>query len=196
MAHSSAFKQFRRLLLNARNTHLAETGRTLLPPQNRRQFLKTSALGGAAVASATSLSGCMGASEKDIVIVGGGLAGLNAAYQLGKLGLKVDVYEASNRVGGRVRTVKNRLGPGLDTDLGGELINTDHDDMLALVEDFGIGLTSRLEPNPNLDKVGYFYGGRKRSEAEMAQALGPLAAQLKTDAELLDEDWETYAPIF
>ena len=46
MAHSSAFKQFRRLLLNARNTHLAETGRTLLPPQNRRQFLKTSALGG------------------------------------------------------------------------------------------------------------------------------------------------------
>ncbi len=196
MAHSSAFRQFTRLLIQARDLNLAEAGRTPTSLQSRRSFIKTSAVGGAALATLGGLSGCGAGDEKDVVIVGGGLAGLNAAYQFGKVGVKVDLYEAQGRVGGRVRTVKNALGAGLDTDLGGELINTDHEDMLALVEDFNIQLTSRLEPNPELDKVGYYYGGRKRSEAEMAEALRPFAAQMMTDAELLDEDWDTYAPIF
>ena len=43
----------------------------------------------------------------DILIVGGGIAGLNAAYTLQKQGLTVPVFEASNRVGGRMMTLNN-----------------------------------------------------------------------------------------
>jgi len=199
MAHSILFKQLHHLLQQARNLNLTAQGRSpAQAPTNpgRRRFIRNSALGGTALMSAGSLTGCFGAKSERVAIVGGGLAGLNAAYQLGKAGLKVNVYEARGRAGGRVRTVHSVLGEGLDTDLGGELVNTDHEDMLTLIDEFGLSVASRIEPNPELDKVAFFYGGRKRSEAEMAEALRPFAAQLMSDAELLDADWDTYAPIF
>lgn len=197
MAHSTFFRQFRTLLLQARDQNLQQQGRTTVPSDPaRRAFLRNSAMGGAALLSAGSLSGCFGARGERVAVIGGGLAGLNAAYQLSKAGMKVNVYEARGRVGGRVHTVQGVVGNGLDTDLGGELVNSDHADMQALIDDFGLSLTSRIEPNPTLDKVAYYFGGRKRSEAEMADALRPFAAQLMADAELLDMDWDTYAPLF
>ena len=39
-----------------------------------------------------------------VAVVGAGLAGLACATALHKAGIEVDVYEASNGVGGRVRT--------------------------------------------------------------------------------------------
>lgn len=45
-------------------------------------------------------------SEVDVVVVGAGLAGLNAAVTLQKKGLKPIVLEASDGVGGRTRTDK------------------------------------------------------------------------------------------
>lgn len=41
--------------------------------------------------------------EKKVVVVGGGLAGLSAAYTLKKAGVIADVYEAGSHVGGRCR---------------------------------------------------------------------------------------------
>jgi monoamine oxidase len=43
-------------------------------------------------------------SNPKIVIVGAGIGGLTTAYQLYKCGLDVEVYEARNRVGGRIFT--------------------------------------------------------------------------------------------
>lgn len=40
-----------------------------------------------------------------IVVVGGGLAGLTAGYRLHQKGMDVEVYEARNRVGGRIFSV-------------------------------------------------------------------------------------------
>ncbi|NEP90955.1 MAG: FAD-dependent oxidoreductase [Okeania sp. SIO2C2] len=39
-----------------------------------------------------------------VLIVGAGIAGLTAAYRLTQAGVPVNVIEASNRVGGRIRT--------------------------------------------------------------------------------------------
>ena len=43
-----------------------------------------------------------------VVIVGGGAAGLSAAYTLKRLGLTATLLEAENRVGGRLAGDSNR----------------------------------------------------------------------------------------
>ncbi|MBL3687927.1 FAD-dependent oxidoreductase [Leucobacter zeae] len=56
----------------------------------------------------------------DVVVVGAGLAGLTAAWELGKAGHHCTVLEARDRVGGR--TWSQRLGNGAITERGGEYI--------------------------------------------------------------------------
>jgi monoamine oxidase len=61
--------------------------------------------------------------NRKIVIVGAGLAGLSAAYELKKLGYDVHVYEARHRVGGRAFSF--RFGRKI-VEGGGELIGRNH----------------------------------------------------------------------
>lgn len=67
-----------------------------------------------------------------IAIVGGGLAGLNCAYQLKKRGITATVYEGSDRTGGRVLTKQNFIASETYTELGGEFIDTGHKHMRNL----------------------------------------------------------------
>ena len=53
------------------------------------------------------------------MVVGAGLSGLTAAYELEKLGFEVQVVEARQRLGGRVFTAKIR---GSIEELGGKCI--------------------------------------------------------------------------
>jgi monoamine oxidase len=62
---------------------------------------------------------------KRIIVIGAGLAGLCAAYELLGLGYDVMVYEARDRVGGRVERVQG-FAPGKIAEGGGELIGSNH----------------------------------------------------------------------
>ncbi|GAB2284560.1 Lysine-specific histone demethylase 1 2 [Dionaea muscipula] len=63
------------------------------------------------------------ATERSVIIVGAGLAGLAAARQLLAFGFKVVVLEGRNRPGGRVYTLKmGRKGQYAAVDLGGTVI--------------------------------------------------------------------------
>jgi monoamine oxidase len=64
--------------------------------------------------------GLRGSRTTDVVIVGGGLAGLNAARQLRAKGVEVVVLEARHRVGGR--TLSYELGDGKVLDVGGQWV--------------------------------------------------------------------------
>jgi monoamine oxidase len=184
--------------------------RRAFPRKNwsRRRFIKLAALaaGSTALATRDFTHPRMGWAQENgrmngngsaprIAIVGAGIAGLNAAYQLKKAGLMATVYEASDRVGGRIQTVTGTVGPNLVNDLGGQLINSNHEDMLNLAEELGITLFNRLEdgaaqPFPT---TAYFFDGRLRTEAELAEKLQPLAAQIGKDAAALEEDFDTVA---
>lgn len=59
--------------------------------------------------------------DLDVVVVGAGAAGLAVAYALQRAGRSVDVFEAEDRVGGRMRTLRH---DGYIIDAGAELIAT------------------------------------------------------------------------
>ena len=57
-----------------------------------------------------------------ILIVGAGPAGLTAAYDLLRAGLDVQVFEASNRAGGRMHTLREPFTDGLYAEAGAQLL--------------------------------------------------------------------------
>src|SRR5262245_22357629 len=62
-----------------------------------------------------------GAAQR-VIVIGAGLAGLCAAYELEALGHTVTVLEAQSHPGGRVRTLREPFAPGLYTEAGAESI--------------------------------------------------------------------------
>jgi len=77
--------------------------------------------------------------NKTVTIIGAGMAGLSAAYDLHRAGWKVTVLEARDRVGGRVYSLRN-FSNGLVAEGGGEYIDDSHTRMLAFVKEFNLSL--------------------------------------------------------
>jgi monoamine oxidase len=75
-----------------------------------------------------------------VIIVGAGLAGLTAAYDLQRAGWRVTVLEARPRVGGRVVTLRDGFQDGQYAEGGGEFIDERHVRLRALAEQFGLTL--------------------------------------------------------
>jgi monoamine oxidase len=200
MAHTISFQKFKRILHQAHGLNLnTESPRT---QYKRRKFLKMGALAGSAAIATTAIPLIRAAEGRanppKIAIVGGGIAGLNAAYQLNKVGLEATVYEAKSQVGGRIRSVTGVAGAELVTDLGGSFINSNHADMLALVKEFNLSLFKRAEATEKspFPAEGYFFEDKLYSELEVAEKLRPIAHQIVKDADLLEQNYEKYAPIF
>lgn len=77
--------------------------------------------------------------QQSVIIIGAGMAGLTAAYELHKAGWSVTVLEARDRVGGRVHTVRS-FSNGLIAEGGGEYIDEHHTRMKALAAEFDLKL--------------------------------------------------------
>ncbi|MBE0669163.1 MAG: FAD-dependent oxidoreductase [Anaerolineales bacterium] len=78
-------------------------------------------------------------SDKSVVIIGAGMAGLSAAYDLKRAGWHVTVLEARSRVGGRVYSLRD-FSNGLVAEGGGEYIDEHHTRMIALAKQFNLSL--------------------------------------------------------
>lgn len=77
----------------------------------------------------------MDLNNRTVTVIGAGLAGLSAAYDLHRLGWRVTVLEARDRVGGRVYSLRN-FSNGLIAEGGGEFIEESHRRMLAYADQF------------------------------------------------------------
>ena len=102
--------------------------------KSRRDFLKKSAQAGVLGVSSSLLSGCttlMGFwSVEDrtdqVVIVGAGISGLSCAFSLKRAGQKYCLFEANQRIGGRILTQFDATPEGDAIELGGEFIEEHH----------------------------------------------------------------------
>ena len=88
---------------------------------------------------------------QEVAIVGAGMAGLVAAYELMKLGLKPVVYEAS-RMGGRLRSQAFSGAPGIVAELGGMRFPASSTAFFHYVN--LLGLKSQPFPNPLTPAAG------------------------------------------
>lgn len=85
--------------------------------------------------------------DTDVAIVGGGVTGLAAARTLASHGLRCTILEASDCIGGRVRTLR-RPGWGLPIELGAEFVHGHPAPTLALA---GEALPLELVPEKRFE---------------------------------------------
>jgi monoamine oxidase len=136
-----------------------------------------------------------------VVILGGGLAGLSTAYELGKLGYDVKVLEARLRPGGRCYTVKKGMASeeegvassqvcGFDEGMyfnpGPMRIPHHHTATLAYCRELGVPLEVLTSDD---NESAYVYlrnspkmAGRKLREREVRADLGGYTAELLAKA--------------
>jgi monoamine oxidase len=103
------------------------------------------------------------AQPKDVVIVGAGLAGLVAAFELKRQGHRPVVLEAQNRVGGRVYTLRS-FATGMYAEAGAMRIPRAHDLTMAYCELFGLEMRPFVMGNPR----GLVHVGGVRMTAQEA----------------------------
>ncbi len=98
-----------------------------------------------------------------IAIVGAGIAGLNCALTLADKGVRATIYEAGNRVGGRMFTHRNYWEHGQISEWGGELIDSGHTTMRALARRFNLPLDDlSVASAPNATETYFFDNGYYR----------------------------------
>ena len=153
----------------------------------RRDFLKQSALLSGSILFPLRFP--IGAATPSVAIIGGGLAGLSAAYLLRKAGIYATIYEAQDRIGGRVISAPNLLVDGLVTELGGEFIDSSHTDVLSYCREFQLPLLDRqADPLKNLIPTDYYLDGRRILESEIVLAFSPFSKVIQADIKSLPDN--------
>jgi monoamine oxidase len=126
----------------------------------RRRLVIAGAAGAAAVIAGPELiSAAFGRRDPSgpgrVIVVGAGLAGLTAAYELGRAGFDVTVLEARDRIGGRVYTVRDPFRDGQHAEAGGEYVDVVHRRVRAYCSRFGLPLQNATRGFAGLDDVVY-----------------------------------------
>jgi monoamine oxidase len=146
----------------------------------RRDFLK----GTGAVIGAAALAGrlpAMAATTPRIAIIGGGISGLNAALTLQDAGIATTVYEASNRVGGRMHSDTTSWLNGQTSEICGELIDSGHTAILNLASRFNLATVDLHAAEPPNSTETYFFDNAYYPASKANSDFGPVFRALKAD---------------
>jgi monoamine oxidase len=121
-----------------------------------------------------------------IAIVGAGIAGLTAALTLRDAGISCHVYDASDRIGGRMHSDAITWADGMVSEWCGEFIDGDHETIHQLVARFGLStIDLGREPVGGAPSLMYFFQ-RFYAAKDLArdfQAIAPLLRQQMREAD-------------
>jgi monoamine oxidase len=133
---------------------------------DRRQFIREFSMSAAAlalmtrVARASKRGGLKIASEpKNIVVLGGGLAGLAAGFELKKAGHNVTILEARKFPGGRVQTIRD-FADGQYAEAGAISFPKSHEFTYGYASDFGLPMRPAFRLG--VDTIANIRGNRFR----------------------------------
>ncbi|HXV78917.1 MAG TPA: FAD-dependent oxidoreductase [Candidatus Binatia bacterium] len=112
-----------------------------------------------------------------VAIVGAGLAGLACADELNTNGIKADLYEANNRVGGRCFSLDGFF-PEQVAERGGEFIDNLHKAMIGYAKRFKLRLED-VEKAPG--EVVYFFDGQRVPESAVVEEFRDLVSAMRDD---------------
>ena len=139
-----------------------------MPELRRREFLAAGA-GALALAGTGVWPRPGGSSAGDgaprAIVVGAGLAGLTAAFELERRGWSVTVLEARDRLGGRVLTVRRPFAGGQYAEAGGEFIDVNQTRIQAYARRFGLPLEDVRRGFAGLEDLVYRHGRRFTTDA-------------------------------
>jgi monoamine oxidase len=113
----------------------------------------------------------------NVAIVGAGIAGLACATELTRQGLQARVFEASDRVGGRIASLRG-LFPGQVVERGGEFIGASHHTMVGYARELGLTLESHVAATGD---AYYHFGGQRYSESQVVAEYREFAASIRED---------------
>ena len=125
-------------------------------------------------------------SKARIAIVGAGIAGLNAALTLQDAGVASTVYEASNRIGGRMFSATSIWADNQVSEWCGELIDSDHETIIGLARRFGLPLDD-FAGNPSLRDVYKLFGRYYTVEQAYEDWRGGVQQAIAKDLEAAGE---------
>ncbi len=149
---------------------------------NRREFI--AGTGAALVAASIPIRA---ASGKRILVLGAGLSGLSAAFELAQRGFSVTVLEGRDRFGGRIKTLREPFADRQFVELGGELIGDGYKRMRGYIESLEVPfeeLPERFETSGAVSTLQWGTG----TTAIMKGKLYPVGTVMKPHPYGLVED--------
>ena len=137
------------------------------------------------------------AGEKRIAILGAGISGLVSAYELGKKGFKVDIFEEKPEMAGFAGTFKIA---GKEIEKYYHHFFKSDKELLSLFEELGLSQRVRWKPS----SMGYFSNGKVYDFGTPISLLkfsplsffGKIGFGLSTLNLLLKNDWEALEDVY
>src|SRR5579872_99483 len=160
-------------------------GREDEPGLTRRRFLEgAGAAAGLALLRPGELGTALAAPPPRIGVMGGGIAGLNAALTLQDAGYASTIFEAGGGIGGRMHS--NMSGfwrEGQTSEWCGELIDSGHTTIFGLARRFHLTLADRIKAQPAGSQDTYYvrrgYYRYSQAAADFARLNRVLQRQVK-----------------
>ena len=130
---------------------------------------------------------------RSVVVLGAGIAGLVAAYELRQAGYRVTVLEANDRIGGRSWTIRGQdrvamhdrppqranFSDGLYFNAGPARLPPSHRVILGYAKRLGVALEPFVNNN---DSAKWDFGGKVHAQREMRYALDSRIGELLSKA--------------